>query len=64
MYVRLFAKKSLVFQINVEVGINVLVKSFENIISVMHQKNVLKDLFCIFHRKIRLVIKKKISVVS
>ena len=53
MYVRLFAKKSLVFQINVVVGINLLVEIWENLISVMHQVNVLMDLFCIFYEKKR-----------
>ena len=57
MYVRLFAKKSLVFrinmavEINVVVGLNMLVEIWENLISVMHQINVLMDLFSYFMKK-------------
>ena len=57
MYVRLFAKKSLVFrinmvvEINVVVGLNMLVEIWENLISVMHQINVLMNLFSYFMKK-------------
>ena len=57
MYVRLFAKKSLVFRINMVVEINVvvrlnmLVEIWENLISLMHKINVWMDLFCIFYKK-------------
>ena len=49
MYVRLFAKKSLVFRINVVVGINVLVEIWVN----LYKRDAPNErvFFCIFYKK-------------